>query len=127
MDPRNDYQPSGARSGQKFDNHEKHQKTMTSTIASTLFAVLWSLGTGKQRRNATMLAPPCQRECRPNGLTRTTEPVARTFWKSQSAGLDRTRLCHPWAHKPDGWGSGSDVSVSHVVGLGISWTQVSHL
>ena len=46
---------------------------------------------------------------------------------SRNAGLGRTRLFHPWRRKPEeGW-SGSDVSVSHVVRQGLSWTQVSHL
>ena len=34
----------------------------------------------------------------------------------RSAGLGRTRLFHPWGREPEGGWSGSDVSVSHVVG-----------
>ena len=44
----------------------------------------------------------------------------------RSAALGRTRLFHLWEREPEG-GSGSDVSVSHVVRTGLSWTQVSHL
>ena len=47
--------------------------------------------------------------------------------KHRSAGLGRTRLFHPWGREPEGGWSGSDVSMSHVVRPGLSWTQVSHL
>ena len=54
------------------------------------------------------------------------------FWLvHRSVGLGRTRLFHPWGRKPKGEGSGSDVSVSHVVrprqGLGfegLGWVQL---
>ena len=65
----------------------------------------------------------CSALLRLNGCS--VQPHVRT--EHRSAGLGRTRLFHPWGREPEvGW-SGSDVSVSHVVRPGLSWTQVSHL
>ena len=46
---------------------------------------------------------------------------------NRSAGLGRTQFFHPWGRVPEGGWSGSDVSMSHVVRPGRSWTQVGHL